>query len=327
MATKTSTKTSERTSSKTSTVPDHRIYADLPQLIALQYQASGFSFLPKQPVHSILAGRHGSRLRGRGLNFEELRHYRPGDDIRTLDWKVTNRTKKPHVRVYTEERERSILLLVDQRVSMFFGSEVKMKSIVAAEMTALAAWRTLSVGDRVGALVFNDSDIKQIKPQRSRNAAMQILHHTVEMNHSLRAGQDTLKKNEQLNNQQLNKTLQAAERLCGHDMLVVVISDMSGWNSETIKRIKRLTVHNDLIVALVFDRLEKELPDQQQLVVSDGLVQIEVNAKKSQLKQQFSEGFTSDVDFLQSELRKYAVPVIPINTVEPVPDQVRKGLG
>lgn len=330
ISTKTSTKASIKKSTKKAAkklakelmVPDHRVYADLSQLIALQYQTSGFSFLPKQPVHSILAGRHNSRLRGRGLNFEELRHYRSGDDIRTLDWKVTNRTKKPHVRVYTEERERSILLLVDQRVSMFFGSQVKMKSVVAAEMAALAAWRTLSVGDRVGALVFNDHEIKQIKPQRNRNTVMQILRHTVAMNHSLRAGRHTLQ-----NNQQLNKTLQAAERLCGHDVLVVVISDMSGWDSETIKRIKRLTAHNDLIVPLVFDPLEKDLPDHQQLLVSDGLVQIAVNAKKSQLKQQFSEGFASSVEYLQHELRKYAVPVIPIDTVEPVPDQVRKGLG
>jgi uncharacterized protein (DUF58 family) len=93
------------------------------QLRALEFRARGFSFLPRQPARSVLTGRHSSRLRGRGLNFEELRHYQPGDDIRSLDWKVTRRTGKPHVRVYTEERERSVLLLVDQRVSMFFGSQ------------------------------------------------------------------------------------------------------------------------------------------------------------------------------------------------------------
>ena len=81
----------------------------------------------------MLAGRHASRLRGRGLNFEELRAYLPGDDIRTLDWKVTARTREPHVRVYTEERDRSVWLVVDQRISMFFGSRVKMKATAAAE--------------------------------------------------------------------------------------------------------------------------------------------------------------------------------------------------
>src|SRR5262249_54987614 len=132
------------------------VYASVEQLVALKSRARGFSFLPRQPVHSLLAGRHASRLRGRGLNFDEIRRYQPGDDIRQIDWKVTARTRKTHSRVYTEERERTTLLLVDQRLSMFFGSVRSMKSVTAAEAAALAAWRVLSQQDRVGAVVFND---------------------------------------------------------------------------------------------------------------------------------------------------------------------------
>ena len=121
------------------------VYANLQDLIKLQHKASGFSFLPKQPVHSLLSGRHASRLRGRGLDFEEIRRYLPGDDIRTMDWKVTARTKKPHIRVYTEERERPVLLVVDQRMSMFFGSTSRMKAVTAAEA---AAPRGLARGER-----------------------------------------------------------------------------------------------------------------------------------------------------------------------------------
>ncbi len=118
---------------------DPRIHADLDALVRLQFKAQGFSFLPRQPIHSVLYGRHASRLRGRGLNFEEIRGYLPGDDIRSMDWKVTARTRKPHIRVYTEERDRTVWLLVDQRISMFFGSRVSMKSVTAAEAAALAA--------------------------------------------------------------------------------------------------------------------------------------------------------------------------------------------
>jgi uncharacterized protein (DUF58 family) len=128
------------------------VYAELDDLVRLRFRARGYSFLPRQPVHSVLAGRHASRLRGRGINFEEIRHYLPGDDIRTMDWRVTARTREPHVRVYTEERDRPVLLVVDQRQSMFFGSRRAMKSVVAAEVAALAAWRVLKAGDRVGAL-------------------------------------------------------------------------------------------------------------------------------------------------------------------------------
>ena len=118
-------------------------------LILLQHRASGrFSFLPRQPVHSLLSGRHASRIRGRGLNFEEIRGYLPGDDVRSIDWKVTARTREPHVRVFTEERDRPAFLVVDQRISMFFGSRRNMKSVTAAELGAAGAWRVADAGDR-----------------------------------------------------------------------------------------------------------------------------------------------------------------------------------
>jgi uncharacterized protein (DUF58 family) len=299
-----------------------QIYASLKELVALQHQASGFSFLPRQPVHSVLSGRHSSRLRGRGLNFEELRHYRTGDDIRTMDWKVTNRTQKPHVRVYTEEKERPVLLLIDQRISMFFGSQVKMKSVVAAELAALAAWRVLSVGDRVGALVFNDTDIVETRPHRSRKTVMQILHRVLQFNHALKADYPDVQ-----NNAQLNLALKETERLSGHDYLIVIISDMSGWNAETVKRIKRLARHNDVMASLVFDPLEKTLPDSSQLVLSDGDMQIQVDAGKAGLKASYTEHFESSVEHLQQELNKHGIPVIPMNTSENVLNQVRKAIG
>src|SRR5210317_256825 len=169
---------------------EHGVYAQLDELVRLQHKASGFSFLPRQPVHSILSGRHASKLRGRGLNFEELRDYLPGDDTRNIDWKVTARTRTPYVRVYTEEKDRPVWLLIDQRVTMFFGSQRRMKSVVAAEVAAISAWRVLSVGDRVGALVFDDSEISVIPPHRSRERVMQILKQVVDKNHALHVGPD-----------------------------------------------------------------------------------------------------------------------------------------
>lgn len=298
------------------------VYVSLKELVALQLQASGFSFLPRQPVHSILSGRHGSRLRGRGLNFEELRHYHTGDDIRTLDWKVTNRTGKPHVRVYTEERERPVLLLVDQRISMFFGSRTRMKSVVAAELAALSAWRVLSAGDRVGALVFNDTDIVEVRPQRSRKTVLQVLHHILQFNHQLRADYPAVQ-----NDAQFNHVLREAERLSSHDYLIVIISDMSGWNGESVKRIKRLARHNDVMASLVYDPLEKTLPESSQLVLSDGDMQIQVDSANARLSQQYTEHFESAVEHLQSALNRHGVPVIPVNTIDSALSQVRSAIG
>ena len=163
------------------------VYVTLDELAGLEHRARGFSFLPRQPIHSLLTGRHGSRMRGRGLNFEELRGYLPGDDPRTIDWKVTARTGKPHVRVFTEERDRPGIVVVDQRKSMFFGSRLMMKSVTAAHVAALGAWRLFAGGDRVGAFVFNDETIEEIRPHRSRNAVMRILGEIVRQNHALAA--------------------------------------------------------------------------------------------------------------------------------------------
>src|SRR6516165_661120 len=161
------------------------VYVDLEELIAFEQRGRKVSFLPTQPVHSLLSGRFASRMRGRGLNFEEIRDYRPGDDVRSIDWKVTARLQKPHVRVFNEERGREALLVVDQRLSMFFGSRLAMKSVTAAQAAAIGAWRILAVGDRVGAIVFNDSDLAEIKPRRSRATVLQILNAVVAQNQAL----------------------------------------------------------------------------------------------------------------------------------------------
>src|SRR5580765_2610129 len=138
------------------------VYVDLAHLIMLEQRGRRVSLLPRQPVQSLLSGRFASRMRGRGLNFEEIRDYRSGDDVRSIDWKVTARLQKPHIRVFNEERDRQALLVVDQRLSMFFGSRRAMKSVAAAEAAAIGAWRVLGAGDRVGAVVFNDRDFIEV---------------------------------------------------------------------------------------------------------------------------------------------------------------------
>ena len=129
---------------------DPRVRVDVAHLRNLAGPAKGLRFLPRQHARSVLNGRHASRLRGRGLNFEELRGYLPGDDVRAIDWKVTARMGEPYVRVYTEERDRPALIVVDQRMSMFFGSRLNMKSVTAAEAATVAAFAILEQGDRVG---------------------------------------------------------------------------------------------------------------------------------------------------------------------------------
>jgi uncharacterized protein (DUF58 family) len=230
-------------------------YVELQSLIGLQYKASGFSFLPRQPIHSLFFGRHSSRVRGRGLDFEELRAYQPGDDIRTIDWHVTARMQKPFVRVFTEERDRPAVIALDQRINMFFGSRVSTKSVSAAEVAALGAWRVFHQGDRIGALIFNDTDIEEIKPHRSRTTVLRILEQTAEQNHCLSAGSPA-----RSNPGMLNEIVRRVSRVAMHDFTVLLISDFSGADDVTDHLLLRLAQHNDVIAAFVYDPLAVKLP-------------------------------------------------------------------
>lgn len=298
------------------------VYTTLQDLIKLQYQATGFSFLPRQPVHSLLSGRHSSRLRGRGLDFEELRQYRPGDDIRTMDWKATKRCGEPYVRVFTEERERPVLLVVDQRISMFFGSRVNMKSVTAAEAAALAAWRVVSAGDKVGAIVFNDQEIREIKPRRSKKTVMQILQRIVDQNNALSVDRDI-----RSNKGMLDQALEKAVHLAGHDYLICVISDFFGLSDKSLHHVKQLCNHNDVMLSLVYDPLARKLPENGSLVISDGNRQVLLDSRENRLKERFPEFLEGRLKTLSDALVKFGVPILPLHTAEDVAIQVRIVLG
>jgi uncharacterized protein (DUF58 family) len=298
------------------------VYISLDQLARLRYQARGFSFLPRQPINSLLAGRHASRLRGRGLNFEELRRYQPGDDIRTIDWKVTARTGKTHTRVYTEERDRPTLLVVDQRLSMFFGSQRAMKSVTAAEAAAVAAWRVVNAGDRVGAVVFNDADVVQIRPHRSRDRVMQILKAIVAQNQTLapEAGKTA-------NPAMLNRALKETLRVATHDHLVCLISDLNGADAETRQLMTRLSQHNDVIVAFIYDPLETALPKAGRLTLSDGVQQLAIDSNSASLRQRYQSQFQERLEKGKNILLKQDVPLLQLTTTEDVIVQLRRLIG
>jgi uncharacterized protein (DUF58 family) len=299
---------------------DPRIAVSLKQLRALEFEARGFSFKPQQPVRSVLSGKYRSRLRGRGLDFEELRHYQPGDDIRTMDWKVTNRTGKPHVRVYTEERERSVQLVVDQRMSMFFGSRRAMKSVVAAEIAALAAWRVLASGDRIGGVIFDDQHCHSLTPRRSRESVMALLGRLQKTNAALRPGLPS-------SPEQLNHALDTLTRRLSHDALVIYIGDGHGWDARSEQLVKRISLHNDFVAVNVYDPAERKLPALDTFVVSDGEMQVSISGKSRQLQERFRDAYREDMGRMGQVLQRYGVAVIPVDTVKPPVQQLLHALG
>lgn len=300
---------------------DPRVHVTVEHLRSLEGLARGLRFLPRQPSHSVLNGRHASRLRGRGLNFEEMRNYLPGDDIRSIDWKATARTGEPHVRVFTEERDRPALLVVDQRMSMFFGSSHNMKSVTAAEAAALTAFAVLAANDRVGGVVFDDDQIIELKPKRSHRAVNVFLSQVAERNLALHADRVVPEP------MPLNRVLQAVGRMATHDHLVVMFSDFDGIDEETHKLLSRIAQHNDLVLTLVHDPMAESLPSGGRLVMSDGALQIDVDLRHSSTHQSlvaFSSGRLQRIRDWQQEL---GIAVLPLSAGEETVAQVRRLMG
>jgi uncharacterized protein (DUF58 family) len=238
-----------------------------------------------------------------------------------MDWKVTARTRSPHVRVYTEEKDRAVVLIVDQRINMFFGTRDKLKSVTAAELAALGAWRAVKVGDRVGAVVFNDTEIVDIRPQRSQKTVMSILGTVIRMNHELQADSSV-----EPNPDMLNRALEKALRLVPHDALIVMISDYFGVNEQTERLTARMAEHNDVLALLVHDPIRLQ-PAEQTLTVSDGALQMEIDLADMRVREKLAEDYRDEEQHIKRFLNRLAAPFLMVSNEGDVVDQVRRLLG
>lgn len=302
--------------SKKESFPSH-VFISLNDLVKMERVSQGFSFLAnRQKVKSILGGKHASKLRGRGLDFEEVRNYVPGDDVRNIDWKVTARTQKTHLRVFTEEKEKPALIIVDQTKSMFFGSEHKTKSVVAAELAALAAFKVAKEGDRVGGVVFGDKGVDAVLPKRNRKNILFFFEKLVKRNRELK---DSSSKDFESG---LQEVFQKVRNIITHDYLIFIVSDFHRYSDEVVKQISYMSAHNDVILAKVYDPLERDLIPVK-YVGGDGTNQISINGLDANVKKKFQAGFDSDYTSFESEMKKHKIPLFKINTVEDVSSQIQ----
>lgn len=301
---------------------DSRISVSLPHLRSLQAAARGISFLPRQPARSVLSGRHASRLRGRGLNFEEMRNYLPGDDVRSIDWKATARTGSPHVRVFTEERDRPALLVVDQRMSMFFGSVHNMKSVTAAEAAAIAAFTILRANDRVGGIVFNDAEQLEFAPKRSQATVFAFLEAIGKMNNILQAD-----KIVERSPGRLNTVLESISRTARHDHLVIVFSDFDGIDDTTHRRFSTIAQHNDVVLALIHDPIAERIEPGQRAIIGNGVLQAEVDLSSTSTLHAVSGYMQERLALIYAWQKEIQLSVLPVTAGEETLPQLRRLMG
>ncbi len=295
------------------------VHVSTEQLVALEARARDLTFVQKARSHQQMAGRMQSALRGRGLIFEELREYLPGDDIRSIDWRVTARTSRPVVRIYGEEKERPAILVVDQRINMFFGSRRSMKSVTAAEAAMLCAWRILGSGDRVGGFVFGDTGIGEVRPHRSRNAVIALANRIAEKNAQLSAAYADAPASTALDD-----ALRRTASIARHDHLVVIVSDFDGHGAVTRDLLLQLSAANDVICLLIYDPFLLELPNSGEIVVSGGALQAELSLGRSAVRAAIGKFATDRGNELRAWQKELGLPMLPISAAEETAPQLRK---
>ena len=241
---------------------EYRIYTDLKALLATRHRAHELKLFSRQPARSMLFGETRSRFRGRGMEFEEVRRYQPGDDIRTIDWRVSARTGKPHTKLFCEERERPVHILVDQRSSMFFGSTRAFKSVIAAETAAIFAWAALAGSDRIGGQIIADNQERDIRARRNKQAVLKFIHDLHHLNGQLPGNQPTTRR--------LAQMLDECRRLTRPGTAIFVISDFHDMDEDAERALATLGRNTDITLVQVYDPVERQLPNVSELAISDG---------------------------------------------------------
>lgn len=268
---------------------------------------------------SPLVGLHHSKLRGRGVDFDQVRVYQAGDDVRSIDWRVTARTQEPHTKLFHEERERPVFILVEQSRQLFFGSGLMFKSVLAAQAAALIGWATLEHNDRIGGLVYGDHEHYEIKPRRSKQSLLQLLNRLVHVNHSL----STEARPEP---DALNLALRRAREVLRPGSLAIVLCDERALTDAAEQQLSLLARHCDLLLLPVSDPLDHALPAAGLLRFEQRGARLELDTLNQDLRQAYHAQGESRVARWELLAQKLRVLLMPLSTQSEMIEQLREYL-
>ena len=250
------------------------------------------------------SGGYVSRFKGRGMEFDEARLYQPGDDIRSIDWRVTARTGKTHTKIFREERERPVFISVDNRPTMHFATRGVFKSVQAAKIAALLAWTAQHKGDRIGGQIFTDSQCKEVKPQNGKHAVLAFFNALIKQ-HSNGLQDMTLEH--------------ALARLLQHarpGSLVYIISDFRGLTQKAEKHLSKLSKHCDVVLIHIYDPLESHLPAKGRYRFTDNEHDVVIDTGDSQHILSYQQHYQQRLSYLQQMSKQLSIAFFQCSTSE-----------
>ena len=287
----------------------------LTTLLRLEAWAKLLDLHPRQLAGGLLAGNYLSRQKGRGMEFDELRQYQPGDDIRLIDWRVTARTGKPHTRVYREEKQRPVYLFTDLTSTMYLGSQLMLKSHCAAQMATLLAWRGAAQGNRVGGIIVNSQQHKICRPQSRQAGVLHYLHELVALHQPDWQG---------LASQRFDDSIRQLKQLVRPGSSLYLISDFALLGEHSLKLLQPLGQHCEITAIIITDPLESTPPTLKAtypLPITDGQQQGYLDsASLKQWQQQVMQRH----QWLRQQFRQRHIRTLTLSAGQSLAHQLRR---
>ena len=274
-------------------------------------------------VRSLQTGAYVSHFRGRGMEFDESRPYQPGDDPRSIDWRVTARSTTAYTKLFREERERPVLVMVDLRSNMHFATRGCFKSVNASRAAALLSWAAHHRGDRLGGLVFGDTVHRELKPRLGRQAALRFLHELAEHPDWALPGHGGTVDREA----PFTLAMASLRRVARPGSLVVILSDFLGINRAAQSYLSSVARHNEVLAVVLSDPIERELPPPGRYrLVSDG-DELAIDTHAQAARRDYRDAFENRAHALEQFCQRYGIHLMPLSTDDDPVSALQTALG
>ncbi|NIA19489.1 MAG: DUF58 domain-containing protein [Xanthomonadaceae bacterium] len=287
------------------------------ELLDLRHVARTLNVGGSSRAYSIMAGSTLSKFRGRGMDYAESRIYTPGDDVRNIDWRVTARTGKTHTKVYIEERDRPVVVLIDFSPSLYFGTKEAFKSVVAARLAATIAWTAIFNGDRIGGIIVSPREKFELRPTAGRKGVLALIQALVKATSQF-AGNN--------GDSSLDQLIRHGIRAVRPGSRVFLISDFYHYDPEMERNLGRLRRHNDLVLCQVIDPLEMAVPPPGVYRITNGQQNTRINTRNPDLRRLYDEIYHHRQDKVEQLARHLKLPLLQLVSGTDIAGVMRRGL-
>jgi uncharacterized protein (DUF58 family) len=272
-------------------------------------------------VNSLQTGAYVSHFRGRGMEFDESRPYQPGDDPRSIDWRVTARSTTAYTKLFREERERPVLVVVDLRSTMHFATRGCFKSVGASRAAALIAWAAHHRGVRLGGLIFGDTTHRELKPRLGRRAALRFVHELVGHRdwQAHTAAPDATEP--------FVQAMSSLRRVARPGSLVVVISDFQGFARAAQSYLSSVARHNEVLAVFLNDPLERDLPPPGRYRLVSPNDEMAIDTYAAGARRDYHNAFERRRTELETFCQRYGIHLMPMSTDDDPVSALQQALG